>query len=124
MTQSRETALQLSIDALKSMVADYALRTKQAEELAGRLLMDADEKLKATIGEVITHQMSLRANDRAVHLQAVLNTSCLALNAALKIEGEEQRTMLIQILKDMTLASDNAQRVPKDSTKNRDTNSQ
>lgn len=76
--------LEVSVAALKALVADYALRTQQAELLTSRLIdSNLDDAAKIALFEVVQKQLEARAHDRAVHQQAVLEATCFALDAAL-----------------------------------------
>jgi hypothetical protein len=117
MSQSREASLQLSIDSLKSLTSSYVIRAKQAEELAGRLLTERlNPEQMAELKMFIGQQMDVRSTERAVHQQAVIQATCVALTQALTLEGNVQRDMLVDILKNLTTAAAHLPNVPRNST--------
>jgi hypothetical protein len=101
---SREASLELSLAAMKSLVSNYAMRAKQAEELAGRLLMDKlNDQQMAAVVSLITEQIKLKAYERSVQQQAVLQATVVSLNAVLQTQdAAEQRRILLDMLRDLT----------------------
>lgn len=101
---NREASLELSLAATKSLVSNYVMRAKQAEELAGRLLMDKlNEQQMSVIVSLITEQIKLKAYERSVQQQAVLQATVVSLNAALQSpDADEQRRILRDMLRDLT----------------------
>lgn len=73
---------QVLIDSLRSCISDYAIRTKQAEELTGILLSEklTQEQFMHILNTTIAQQMSDKANERAVHQQQILQATSLAVN--------------------------------------------
>lgn len=82
MQKMRDAAQQLIIDSLRSNLSDYALRTKQAEELTGILLNEklTPDEMNALIHATVMQHITDKANERAVHQQQVLQTTSLAVN--------------------------------------------
>ncbi|EMI5828539.1 TPA: hypothetical protein ACP7Q5_004912 [Escherichia coli] len=109
--------LEVSVAALKALVADYALRTQQAELLTSRLIdSNLDDAAKIALFEVVQKQLEARAHDRAVHQQAVLEATCFALDAALAQDDEGLRETIVAIYRDLTTAVSSLTRVPVSST--------
>lgn len=109
--------LDVSVAALKALVADYALRTQQAELLTSRLIdSNLDDAAKIALFEVVQKQLEARAHDRAVHQQAVLEATCFALDAALAQDDEGLRETIVAIYRDLTTAVSSLTRVPVSST--------
>lgn len=101
---SREASLELSLASMKSLVSSYVLRAKQAEELAGRLLMEKlNEQQMSMVVSLITEQIKVKAYERSVQQQAVLQATVISLNAALQTQdADEQRRILLDMLRDLT----------------------
>lgn len=102
---NREASLELSLAAMKSLVSGYVLRTKQAEELAGRLIMDklSGEQM-GMIQVLVTEQIKLKAYERSIQQQAVLQATLVAANAAMQCtDPDEQQRILRDMIKDLTL---------------------
>jgi hypothetical protein len=101
----KETSLEHSLAALKSLLSDYVLRTRQAEAVASRLmsqnLTDAQVHVLAT---TISQQIDVRTTERSVQQQALIQATVVALNAALQTEGEQQKELLTSILRNLTTA--------------------
>ena len=78
----KESAQQLVIDSLKSCISDYAIRTKQAEELTSVLLTEklTHEEFISILNTTIAQHITDKANERAVHQQQILQTTSLAVN--------------------------------------------
>lgn len=78
---SQEANLQLSIVALKSLLSEYALRTKQSEQMCSMLLTEkiSPEVLMNTVTLLMTEHSENRSLERAVHQQAVLQSLVIAL---------------------------------------------
>lgn len=109
--------LEVSVAALKALVADYALRTQQAELLTSRLIdSNLDDAANIALFEVVQKQLEARAHDRAVHQQAVLEATCFALDAALAQDDEGLRETIVAIYRDLTTAVSSLTRVPVSST--------
>lgn len=105
--------LELSVTALKSLLADYALRAKQAEETAGLLMAKTlDDVGRMHLFQLLQQHIEARAHDRAVHQQAVIQTTCLALATALSQDDESLRDAVVRIHKNLSLAADAAMQVP------------
>lgn len=102
---NREASLELSLAATKSLVSDYSLRMRQAEEVASRAILGqmTDEQIEVFARLVGAH-MEVRAVERSVHQQAILQATTIALNAALQASQEEQKEMLTAMLRDLTSA--------------------
>lgn len=71
---SEVESLRLSLVAHKSLISEYALRAKQAEE-AVRLLTNSwsPENVKA-FSDLVASHIKDRSNERAVHQRAMLET--------------------------------------------------
>ncbi len=102
---NREASLELSLQAFKSLVADYAQRAKHAEATAATLMrekMDADgiEMLAKLIGA----QMEQRATSMAVHQQALIQTTLIALTTASREDDATLRDAVNNVQKALTTA--------------------
>ena len=98
-------SLELSLAATKSLLSDYALRTRQAEQTAARLMADrlTDEQVKQ-LGEMIATQMDQRATERAVQQQALLQSTLIVLNSALQGDEETLRGLVNKVVEQTTMA--------------------
>ena len=101
-------SLELQIASLKSLLSDYVLRTRQAEQTAGELMAQAhkekweDAQIQA-FGAIIARQMDARAQERAVQQQGVLQATVIALGAAIKETDEAKKSkMLVNILRELS----------------------
>jgi hypothetical protein len=102
---NREASLELSLAATKSLLSDYSLRMRQAEEVASRAVLGpmTDQQIEA-FGHLVASHMDVRAVERSVQQQAILQATTIALNAALQAGPEEQKEMLTAMLRDLTSA--------------------
>lgn len=102
---NREASLELSLTATKSLLSDYSLRARQAEQTASMLMRGAltDEQLKE-FAALVGQQMDVRNTERSVQQQALLQMTVVALNAALQAEGEDRTALLTNIVRDLTSA--------------------
>jgi hypothetical protein len=101
-------SLELQVAANKALVSDYAVRAQQAEQAANRAIATTqrqwtDAQVKA-FAALITEHMERRAQERAIHQQAILQATLLALNEALKADAETQKAMLQTIVRETTTA--------------------
>jgi hypothetical protein len=100
---NKEASLELSLASMKSLVSSYVLRASQAEQLAGRLMM---EKLNPDqmqmVCALINEQIKNKAYERSVQQQAVLQATLVACNAALQADDDGRKKMLLDIVKDLT----------------------
>ncbi len=111
---SKEASLELSLAATKSLLSDYALRTRQAEATASRLVAETlDTAQMHALSALIGQQIDVRNAERSVQQQAILQATVVALNAAMQLEGDEQKTMLAKIVRDLTSAVTHLNKLPK-----------
>lgn len=98
-------SLELSITAFKSLVSDYAVRAKQAEQMAGRLIADnlTDEQVQA-LAVLVGQQLDARSTERAVQQQALLQATLIVLNAGLQGGDESLRSLVNKAVRDLTMA--------------------
>jgi hypothetical protein len=101
---NREVSLELSLAATKALVSDYALRTRQAEEAFHRLVRGLEKSDLTEFEATLGRHINIRAHERTVHQQAILQATLIALGAALKAEPEERDQILHQMFKDLTLS--------------------
>ena len=71
-------SLNTSLSALKSLLSDYALRSTQAETMAGRLMVDklSPEQFREVLG-LLREQVAVRSKERAVHQQALIQATII-----------------------------------------------
>jgi hypothetical protein len=102
---NKEASLELSLAATKSLISNYAMRARHAEETASRLM---SERLSTDqvqqLGSVIAAQMEQRANERAVQQQALLQSTLIVLNSALQGDEESLRTLVNTTVQQLTMA--------------------
>jgi hypothetical protein len=110
-------SLNLQIASLKSLVSDLSLRAKQAEQTAGHLMRQAhhekwtDVQVQAFAGIVAKH-IDARAHERSVQQQAVLQTTALALNAALQEKDNNKKSrMLVNILRELSTSVQHLEKI-------------
>lgn len=100
--QSREAGLEVSLKATKSLLADYALRTKQAEEMTALLVKDRVDMNE--VAKLIATHFHERGADAALHYGALVEVTVTALNAAAQGDDETMRTLVNSVLRDLTMA--------------------
>lgn len=106
-SMSTVESLNLSLTAHKSLLSEYALRTKQAEQLANTLLNDRvpAEVMYNLVGELMKEHSEHRASERAVHQQAVLQAALFALQQVQYTEDLEQvRSIVNNVVSQITLS--------------------
>lgn len=106
--QTKIASLELQVAAGKALIADYATRAQQAEQAANRAISQAqrgwtDDQVRL-FASLITEHMDRRAQERAIHQQAILQTIVIALTQALNADAETQKTMLQTIVRETTTA--------------------
>jgi hypothetical protein len=102
---NREASLEMSLNATKSLLSDYALRTKQAEETVALLMREKlDVETVTKLAQLVTTHMDVRSKERAVHQQAILQTTLIALSSGLAGDEETLRTSVNNIIKSITAA--------------------
>jgi len=111
---NREASLELSLAAMKSLVSSYVLRAKQAEELAGRLLMEKLNPEQMTMLQVlVSEQIKLKAYERSIQQQAVIQATLMAVNGCLQSQdAEKQQQMLRDMVRDLTICVEHMQSHP------------
>jgi hypothetical protein len=103
---SSRASLELSLTAHKSLLSDYVIRAQQAEAAASRAISHAqaswtDEQIRL-FASLIGEQMQIRATERAVQQQAVIQATLVSLNAALQAEPEQQKEILTTMARELT----------------------
>lgn len=100
---SPDAALQLSLQAYKSLISDYALRARQAEDMVKLLMSDIPAEVRTTaIVEKIKVHIELRELERATQYLGILQMTRLSLTSMLQRNPED--TQLIEIVKALTVA--------------------
>lgn len=101
-------ALELQVASLKSLLSDYALRVRHAEQTAGHLMAQAhkekwtDAQIKE-FAEIVSKQIMARSQERAVQQQGILQATVIALGAALNEQQEDKKKkMLVNILRELS----------------------
>jgi hypothetical protein len=110
-------SLNLQIASLKSMLSDLSLRARQAEQTAGHLMAQAhhekwtDLQVQTFAGIVAKH-IDARAQERSVQQQAVLQTTSIALNAALKETDDRKKSrMLVNIVRELSTSVQHLEKI-------------
>jgi hypothetical protein len=109
-TKSPAEGLQVTITALKSLVADYSLRARQAEEMANLCLADKipKEAFEALVVNKIREHMEVRGLDRSTHYLGIIQTTLMSLTnmhkELPKLETEQLEAELVTIIKALTIA--------------------
>ena len=98
-------SLNLSLSALKSLLSDYALRSSQAETIAGRLMTEklSTEQFKEVLVTMGQH-LTARSTERAVHQQALIQATLISLEAGLRGDEQTIRETVKDVVKQLTLA--------------------
>lgn len=102
-TQRTIASLNMSLAALKSLLSDYVVRAKSAEDASAVLMQDKlGPELLKDLAALIENQLGVRASERAVHQQAILQTTVVALNDALSHEQDKLRAEVELVIKELT----------------------
>jgi hypothetical protein len=98
-------SLNMSLSTLKSLLSDYALRASQAEAITGRLLSEklSPEQFREVL-KTMSEQMGVRANERSVHQQALIQATLLSLESALRGDEPTLREAVREVTKQLTTA--------------------
>lgn len=117
-TESQDLhTLQLQVTALKSTLSDFALRARQAEQMAGRLMAEAHKEKwePAQIQELaalISKQIDARAHERAVQQQGVIQATVFALGAALnETDPSKKSRMLVNIHRELSASVQHLEKI-------------
>lgn len=108
-TYNNNEALMVSVAALKSLTSDYALRTRQAEEMCSLLISEKIPKeiFQDVIVNKLTEHISTRGLERSTQLFGVIQTTLMALtniHRGLKnLTPEELDQQLLEIIKALTI---------------------
>jgi hypothetical protein len=98
-------SLELSLQATKSLLSDYALRTRQAEQMASALMSERLTGEQVTqLGQLIASHMDQRSTERAVQQQALLQSTLIVLNSALQGDEQTLRTLVNKVVEQATAA--------------------
>lgn len=92
-------SLELSLAAMKSLNAEYLMRAKQAEEFAKAATEGLDMQ---QLSSLIWQHVQQRTTDRVVHQQAVLQSTTVALNAALQSDDLTLRSSVNKVVQEIT----------------------
>jgi hypothetical protein len=95
--------LNMQVTSLKSLVSEYASRANQAEQLASKLMQGIDQVKAVEIGGMISRHMDIRSKERAIHQQAVLQATLMALTSTLNMECAEARTVVNTVIGNLTM---------------------
>lgn len=96
---NKEASLELSLAAMQSLNAEYLMRARQAEEFAAAASSNVD---MTQLVSLIQQHMQQRVTDRVVHQQAVLQTTLVALNTALKEDDLTLRSSVNKVVEEIT----------------------
>ncbi len=113
----RTASLELSLAATKSLVSDYSLRARQAEEAFARLVHGLDKQNLFEFEAAIGRHVNVRAHERAVHQQAILQATLVAIGAALEADEESRKQILQQVFKDLTISVQHLSQQPTPASK-------
>lgn len=101
-------SVELALEAHKALLKDYALRTRQAEELASTLLCEKFSSSHSFIAEVV-NKIDQHANSRAAvrceSCHAVLQLAVIALTTAYQTSAsaDELRASVLAVIQSLTL---------------------
>ena len=100
-TRSPDEGLQVSLAAYKSLVSDYALRARQAEDMVQLLMSELpkDVLVNSIVSKVQQH-IEARGIERSTQYLGVIQTTLLALT---KLNTEQPNEALLTIIKALTL---------------------
>jgi hypothetical protein len=98
-------SLNMSLSTLKSLLSDYALRANQAEAVAGRLMSDklSPEQFREVL-TMMREQMNVRANERSVQQQALIQATLISLEAGARGDDTLLRSTVNEVTKQLTMA--------------------
>jgi hypothetical protein len=98
-------SLNMSLSALKSLLSDYALRSTQAETMAGRLMVDklSPEQFREVLG-LLREQVEVRSKERVVHQQALIQATIISLESAARGDEQTLRTAVNEVTKQLVLS--------------------
>ena len=85
-------SLNLTLSSYKSLLSEYAQRTRHAEELVGLHLQGANFE---SIAQVVKKHMEERSNERFLHLVSIVQTTILLLTEAQTANTLEELKELI-----------------------------
>jgi hypothetical protein len=102
--QQKIAMLSMTLSSLQSNLSEYALRARQAEEMVGVLSSSWDH---AQIGAILAKHIEQKSQERAIHLQDIVQTTQLALQAALKSDDAGLREIVNNVTKELTTATMN-----------------
>ncbi len=104
-TNSPQEALQVSLQAYKSLVSDYALRARQAEDMTAALLAKLPEDQTDMLVNKINTHMSVRELERSTQYLGVLQVTLLALTNLQRstVSPEDLNSELLEIIKALTI---------------------
>jgi len=89
-----------------SALADYSLRTRQAEELAQQLLKGHADA--SSIVNTIRNHIEEREADRATHFESVINATSMSVTLLRDnlqtLTTDQIKEQLIEIIKSLTIA--------------------
>jgi len=100
-----QEALQVSLQAYKSLVSDYALRAQQAEALTASLLAKLPDDQHSMLVNKITEHIGVRELERSTQYLGVLQTTLLALTNLQRstVTPEHLDSELLEIIKALTV---------------------
>lgn len=106
-TPAELKGLELNIRALQSLLSEYHTRTQMAEQMCSTLLNEKipPEALLAHVVTLMGQHSEVRATERAVQQQALLQSLHMALEQVQHLGTvEEMRTAVNNIAKSLTLS--------------------
>ena len=110
-THSPNEAMAVSLAALKSLTSDYALRTRQAEEMCSLLMSEKIPKeiFQDVIVNKLKSHIDARGLERSTQLLGVIQTTLFSLTniqRGLKnLTSEEIDTQMLEIIKALTISA-------------------
>lgn len=104
MDNQRVESLHATITALKSLVSEYALRANQAEQLSSKLMGDLDQIKAHEIAAMIISHMDVRSKERAVHQQALIQATLVALTSTIHQDDSTLRGVVNTVIGSLTTA--------------------
>lgn len=100
----QHNSMSVTVQAYKSVVSDYALRTKQAEEMVTVLMNDKipQDRLSTEVVNKVYEHMNARGVERSAQYLGLLQTTLMALT---EIQKHKPDPDILEIIKSLTLAT-------------------
>ncbi len=108
-TKSPVESLMLSLSAYKSLVSDYALRARQAEDMTAQLMIEklGPEVIASMVVNKVQEHIEARGLERSVQYHGIIQTTLMALTNIRRsgTTGEALDQELLEIIRALTIAS-------------------